>query len=114
MNKADLDQWLNEGMKKGFCSKVLCYSHEHPVEVIPDFFAKDEEEPCWSMVIIRDDEAERKSWLSDRAVIEKIINIICTDGKDQTDGECLDEVWHFLEEQGYSPKQVARKYNRYG
>ena len=81
INKRDLDSWINEGVTNGFCSRVICYTHDHPIELIPDFFAQDVEEPCWSMVIIREDDAPKPSRLSDRKIIEKIIHIICTDGK---------------------------------
>lgn len=51
-------------------------------------------------------------------IIEKIINALTHPGELMTDGECMDEVWGFLESKGYdldfSKKEREDYYNSHG
>lgn len=46
--------------------------------------------------------------MTDNEIIHEILRIITLDGEDYTDGECLDEVWGLLTENGYNPDDLRR------
>lgn len=54
MSKMSFGEWLEMGIKEGFCTESICYSHGHILDVIPEFEAKFEEcdDPCAWMVIL--------------------------------------------------------------
>jgi hypothetical protein len=50
----------------------------------------------------------KENLMTDNELIHEILRIITLDGEDYSDGECLDEVWVLLTENGYNPDDLRR------
>lgn len=55
----------------------------------------------------------RKTTVTLEYIIEKIINAITHPGELLTDGECMDEVWNFLDSKGYDLEAAKKKRQDY-